>query len=145
MISNQNKINSLLTKVILSLTSFLLLFCFTSSFLIMGLDSRVILWHIIQLFSSESTWEVPKKGFLSINEQEQLTSKTSNTSHTPSDQPTHTARESQSTSCGTPVTYGPAPKGEAYSTWQTVERWVLLFQNVLLNLIISWLISKLYL
>lgn len=74
-----------------------------------------------EIFPSESTWEVPKEGFLSIQEQEQLTGKTSTTSHTASEnQSTHTSQKSRNTVSGAPVTYGPAPKADAYSSWKSV-------------------------
>lgn len=72
--------------------------------------------------TGESTWEVPKEGFLSIDDQEQLTSKTGNASNTSSkDKPTPKIQKSQNTVSGAPVTYGPAPKVDVYSSWQTVE------------------------
>lgn len=68
-------------------------------------------------------WEAPKEGFLSIEEQERLTGKTSSSvSHTASkDKPIPTVQDSNSTVSGAAVTYGPAPKVDVYSSWQTVQ------------------------
>ncbi|KAK8404377.1 hypothetical protein O3P69_007586 [Scylla paramamosain] len=73
--------------------------------------------------SGESTWDVPKDGFLSVKEQERLTEKTTTTNHTASaDKSSHTIKKkSQTTVSSAPMMYGPAPKAVAYSTWQTVK------------------------
>lgn len=79
--------------------------------------------------TGESTWDVPKEGFLSVKEQERLTEKTTTTTTTSTKsskasaaKSAHTIeRKPQTTVSSAPMMYGPAPKAVAYSTWETVK------------------------
>ncbi|KAG7172460.1 WW domain-binding protein 4-like [Homarus americanus] len=79
--------------------------------------------------TGESKWEVPEEGFLSTSEQEKLNKKNTkdSNSHTKNsiskkESPAAKVSSSKSTSVSSqPVTYGPAKKAEAYSSWQQVQ------------------------
>ncbi|XP_045124549.1 WW domain-binding protein 4-like isoform X2 [Portunus trituberculatus] len=76
--------------------------------------------------TGESTWDVPKEGFMSVKEQERLSEKTTTTTTTShkasADKSAHTIKKkSQTTVSSAPMMYGPAPKAEAFSSWQTVK------------------------
>lgn len=87
-------------------------------------------WHTE---SGESTWDVPKEGFLSIAEQEKLNKK-NDTKDTNSIHKSTASKTNSSTVIATqksqtnttpvssgPIEYGPAPKAKAYSSWQEVK------------------------
>lgn len=75
--------------------------------------------------SGESTWNVPKEGFLALIEQEKQSTTSECVSNISNNESRVTAPEepcNNSTSVTSrPVLYGPAAKAEAYSSWQQVQ------------------------
>ncbi|KAK4298181.1 hypothetical protein Pmani_029462 [Petrolisthes manimaculis] len=82
--------------------------------------------------TGESSWEAPAEGYLSLTEQKELKrkkggsgNKTNNTADNSSGsatKDTKVKKQKSGSKTSAPSIFGPAPKVEAYSTWQTIQR-----------------------